>query len=311
MPSDPGCVEGPVVRQHRQGVRYWRPDGGVCLCPGGAAAGAARAEGGSLLGYQPSPAASDQQVRAFPGSFLLAPCKTAAPCRPQRGIRSVWHPFPPMLNSEYCAKVLALLVPGARRPLRREMVLDALSPLGTLGSGIADSKGAIYLWAALPEGERLEQGVVVAYCVCAAQHGNTDEATACTAVQQACAAGPLGLVQRTVTTSPQTRLVCGAGCEDDEAVVAWLVREHKVRLSAFHLPPCCIGEPGVYCRDGRPAHGQWRGFILLAQLDPAAAPGCSSTTAGWPGRAAMLFFFWRGGRGGWLPSGAAVHISSW
>lgn len=34
----------------------------------------------------------------------------------------------------------------------REAVLDALSPLGSIGSGIADGKGAIYLWARLPEG---------------------------------------------------------------------------------------------------------------------------------------------------------------
>lgn len=34
----------------------------------------------------------------------------------------------------------------------REAVLYALSPLGSIGSGIADGKGAIYLWAKLPEG---------------------------------------------------------------------------------------------------------------------------------------------------------------
>jgi hypothetical protein len=34
----------------------------------------------------------------------------------------------------------------------REAVLDALSPLGSIGSGIADGKGAIYLWARLPGG---------------------------------------------------------------------------------------------------------------------------------------------------------------
>ena len=34
-------------------------------------------------------------------------------------------------------------------------MLDALSPLGTPGDGVADAKGAIYLWAKLPRGEML------------------------------------------------------------------------------------------------------------------------------------------------------------
>ena len=38
-------------------------------------------------------------------------------------------------------------------------------------------------------------------------------------------------------------LVC-AGCEDDEAVVAWLVRAHKVTRTCFLLPATCL--PG--CR---------------------------------------------------------------
>lgn len=36
-------------------------------------------------------------------------------------------------------------------------MLDALSPLGTPGNGVADAKGAIYLWAKLPKGEKLLQ----------------------------------------------------------------------------------------------------------------------------------------------------------
>ena len=36
--------------------------------------------------------------------------------------------------------------------LRRATIIDALSPLGTLGSGVAGGEGAIYLWARLPEG---------------------------------------------------------------------------------------------------------------------------------------------------------------
>lgn len=33
----------------------------------------------------------------------------------------------------------------------RALVLDALSPLGTLGNGVAGGEGAIYFWAKLPE----------------------------------------------------------------------------------------------------------------------------------------------------------------
>ena len=37
----------------------------------------------------------------------------------------------------------------------REVLLDALSPLGSPGKGVARSEGAIYLWARLPEGKLL------------------------------------------------------------------------------------------------------------------------------------------------------------
>ena len=37
----------------------------------------------------------------------------------------------------------------------RETIIDALSPLGTLGSGVAGGEGAIYLWAKLPRGDEL------------------------------------------------------------------------------------------------------------------------------------------------------------
>lgn len=69
----------------------------------------------------------------------------------------------------------------ARLQRNREAVLDALKPLGTIGQGIADAKGAIYLWAALPQ-----------------------------------------------------------GCEDDKAVVAWLVQKHKVCV----IPGSSCGSPG-------------------------------------------------------------------
>lgn len=34
----------------------------------------------------------------------------------------------------------------------RDMLIEALSPLGSLGDGVAGGEGAIYLWAKLPEG---------------------------------------------------------------------------------------------------------------------------------------------------------------
>ena len=37
--------------------------------------------------------------------------------------------------------------------LCREAIIDALSPLDSVGDGAAASKGAIYLWAKLPEGQ--------------------------------------------------------------------------------------------------------------------------------------------------------------
>lgn len=63
----------------------------------------------------------------------------------------------------------------------RAAILDALSPLGSLGAGLAGGEGAIYLWVKLPE-----------------------------------------------------------GCEDDVAVVEWLVRKHKVCL----IPGTSCGCPG-------------------------------------------------------------------
>ena len=39
------------------------------------------------------------------------------------------------------------------RGLCREAIMDALSPLNSLGDGGAASEGAIYLWAKLPEGQ--------------------------------------------------------------------------------------------------------------------------------------------------------------
>lgn len=82
----------------------------------------------------------------------------------------------------------------------RNAILDALSPLGSLGNGIAGGEGAIYLWARLPR-----------------------------------------------------------GCEDDVAVVEWLVKKHKV---------CLI--PGSSC--GCPGHVR----VAFANLQPEACAEAAS-----------------------------------
>ena len=76
----------------------------------------------------------------------------------------------------------------------RAAILDALSPVGTMGNGIAGGEGAIYLWAKFPD-----------------------------------------------------------GCEDDPAVVEWLVKKHKV---------CVI--PGTSC--GCPGHAR----VAFANVEPKA-----------------------------------------
>lgn len=78
-------------------------------------------------------------------------------------------------GAEWVAARVAALQPN------RAALMDALSPLGTLGDGISGGEGAIYLWARLP-----------------------------------------------------------AGCEDDAAVVEWLVRRHGVCL----IPGSSCGSPG-------------------------------------------------------------------
>lgn len=51
----------------------------------------------------------------------------------------------------------------------RLAVLDALSPLGILGNGIAGGEGAIYFWAKLPEGccdEKVVEWLIHKYGIC-------------------------------------------------------------------------------------------------------------------------------------------------
>ena len=47
------------------------------------------------------------------------------------------------------------IVADRQHAVCRGAIIDALSPLGTLGSGVAGGEGAIYLWAKLPQGGEL------------------------------------------------------------------------------------------------------------------------------------------------------------
>ena len=61
------------------------------------------------------------------------------------------------LACKFCCLGLALGLLVACRltsniALPRDWLIDALSPLGSLGDGVAGGEGAIYLWARLPPG---------------------------------------------------------------------------------------------------------------------------------------------------------------
>ena len=120
----------------------------------------------------------------------------------------------------------------------REAVLAALEPLGTLGRGVAGGDGAIYLWARLPPG---------------GQEAGWEESR--------CAAAVLGhpCPHLNVLAMPSAHRFSSlmpkllAGCDDDHAVIEWLVRKHGV---------CVI--PGTAC--GTPGHIR----VAYANLPPEA-----------------------------------------
>lgn len=172
-------------------------------------------------------------------------------------------------------------------------MLDALSPLGGIGNGIADGKGAIYLWAKLPIGKHvslalrrhpsqnplggllasLASGCTYNYTEpCGSTKVIMDYGTALcghpTARNQASRGHVVftcnlpfaperhgkmtkrrqrGRALHKVSVIPsymeQPSFVMPSvhtGCEDDEAVVAWLVRAHKVCV----IPGSSCGAPG-------------------------------------------------------------------
>eukprot|EP00199_Chlamydomonas_sp_CCMP681_P002316 CAMPEP_0119111636 /NCGR_PEP_ID=MMETSP1180-20130426/36531_1 /TAXON_ID=3052 ORGANISM="Chlamydomonas cf sp, Strain CCMP681" /NCGR_SAMPLE_ID=MMETSP1180 /ASSEMBLY_ACC=CAM_ASM_000741 /LENGTH=423 /DNA_ID=CAMNT_0007098707 /DNA_START=46 /DNA_END=1317 /DNA_ORIENTATION=- len=96
----------------------------------------------------------------------------------------------------------------------RTVLLDALSPLGTPGNGIARSEGAIYFWARLP-----------------------------------------------------------SDCMDDQAVVAWLIREHGVAV----IPGSACGSPGHI----RVAFGNVKGDVLVEAAARLKTGLTQLVTQGW------------------------------
>jgi katanin p60 ATPase-containing subunit A1 len=93
----------------------------------------------------------------------------------------------------------------------RELIADALSPLGTRGHGWVGGEGAIYYWARLPE---RFGGAAAAAAVATVGDGKGSGAAA-TAAAAAAAGG-------------------------DEAVVEWLIKEHGVCI----IPGSACGVPG-------------------------------------------------------------------
>lgn len=130
------------------------------------------------------------------------------------------------------------------------MLVDALSPLGGIGSGVFGGEGAIYLWAQLPEGARMQ------FLIHRAQFFIT--ALKLSGV----------LLRRTECTFLEPVCMASAECKDDEAVVEWLVRVHGVCL----IPGSSCGMAGYIrvayanlqpevCREA--AARLWRGLTEL------------------------------------------------
>jgi katanin p60 ATPase-containing subunit A1 len=90
----------------------------------------------------------------------------------------------------------------------RELIADALSPLGARGHGWVGGEGAIYYWARLPE-----------------RFGGAAAAVA--------AAGGNG-------KEPAAGAAAAAAGGGDEAIVEWLIKEHGVCI----IPGSACGAPG-------------------------------------------------------------------
>ena len=132
-------------------------------------------------------------------------------------------------------------------------MLDALSPLGD--ECIFGGDGAIYLWAKLPAGATPATMRMPPSIDCAEPSTGT-----------ACGTYRFGLLSINCLTS-------NAGCEDDEAVVSWLVRHHKARSLRFLQGSCACCELAEV-------------ELLTAVLEPAVTSRAACRCAYFPAAAA-------------------------
>lgn len=189
----------------------------------------------------------------LPNLALILPSRLVVPTLPapcsvppdvaswQPSTRCLGHRSRTLLRAPLCAASYCLQVAGLEG--NRQAIIDALSPLGP--GSVLGGEGAIYFFARLPKGGPFfgccckgREWQVARWMQAAGRRARlgADEHAGhsllfCTRVPSRIAAEfcyPCSVLPT-------------AGCEDDEAVVRWLVRKHKV---------CLI--PGTSC--GRPGH---------------------------------------------------------
>lgn len=125
----------------------------------------------------------------------------------------------------------------------REVIADALSPLGSKGHGWVGGEGAIYFWAKLPDrfgGPMINStstsgGTAVASASSTFKDGGTSHEMATVYSTAGCAG-----TGQTVEATNAVGSNHGVSPGTDEDVVAWLIREHGVCV----IPGSACGAPG-------------------------------------------------------------------
>lgn len=117
-------------------------------------------------------------------------------------------------------------------------MIDALSPLGSMGDGVAGGEGAIYLWGKLPEGCS-DDDAIVEWLV--REHG------VCLIPGSSC--GCPG----EATTSPWIDRFCEVRVDSYASVVLWLSLTHQcnfICLSCFGVTIMPLCEPDHLQKSG-------------------------------------------------------------